>query len=333
VEKAPNVRRLYIEVPIHIELTRLWTGYFGLGQLVAKEQPDVVWCQNFGPYRRVNAPVVITMNNPHQIYPLEATRSHPQNCVYVWLLRYFFQKSLKVCDGLMTQTHLMATYLRQAPGAPQKIKVIAKAVEDDQDVKALPLGDAIRSKLHEGNLKDAFTWLYVSSDYPHKNYKILPPVFSLLKKEGIHARVAVSLTREQLLEVAKGYEDVVESGHMVPLGWVDKSQLRALYDACQGCLMPSILEALSSTHLEAMAWGKPLISSNMPFATDLCGDASLYAEPHDPDGWAAKIKLVMSDETVRKTLVENGFTRISLFPKSWTDVARQTRDFLHEVSR
>ncbi len=46
-----------------------------------------------------------------------------------------------------------------------------------------------------------------------------------------------------------------------------KSHLRAVYSACHACVMPSLLESLSSSHLEAMQWGKPQISANLPYAS------------------------------------------------------------------
>jgi hypothetical protein len=38
--------------------------------------------------------------------------------------------------------------------------------------------------------------------------------------------------------------------------------------------MPSKLESLSSSHLEAMSWSVPQVVSDLPFARETCGIAS-----------------------------------------------------------
>jgi glycosyltransferase involved in cell wall biosynthesis len=333
VEKCPNVRVVPMAVVGNLELTRLWQGYVGLPKLVHALRPDVLWCQSLGTYRRVAVPMVITMNNPHQTYPWAVTRLHPQNPIYVYALRCFFRRSLRISDGLITQTQLMADYISQIKGAPANIEVIAKAVENESDVSSQPLLAGMKEQMDAGPLRHSFTWLYVATHLPHKNHKVLMEIFSRLAREGIKARVIITLTDKEFLKLCPGAGALIEQGYIVPVGWIEKAQLKTLYDMCDGCLMPSMLESLSSAHLEAMAWGKPQISADMPYARDLCGEASLYADPGDPSAWVGKIKLAMENSGVRQALVASGRKRLELFPKTWSEVAGRTRGFLERIAK
>lgn len=333
VEKCHNVSIVPLAVVGNLELTRIWQGYVGLPQLIKKLHPDIIWCQSLGPYRRVGIPMVITMNSPHQAYPWDVTRLHPHNPFYVYTLRCFFRRSLRSSDGLITQTQLMANYISKIKGAPPDIEVIAKSIENESDVPSQPLLAGVKGKMDFGPMSHSFTWLYVAGLYPHKNHKLLTEVFLLLAKKGIKARVVVTLAAKEFLKLSPGADELIEQGYVVPVGWIEKEQLKALYDACDGCLMPSMLEVLSSAHLEAMAWGKPQISADMPFARDLCGEASLYADPGDPPAWVDKIKFVMENSDVRQVLVASGRKRLELFPKTWSEVARRTRDFLERIAK
>jgi glycosyltransferase involved in cell wall biosynthesis len=121
---------------------------------------------------------------------------------------------------------------------------------------------------------------------PHKNHQLLFQILDVVAARGIPLRVALTVSREELEKFGGDVAmKLIESGHILPLGWVKKEHLKAVYDASDACLMPSLLESLSSAHLEAMQWGKPQISSDAPFATDLCGDAAVYVSAGSPGEW------------------------------------------------
>ena len=63
--------------------------------------------------------------------------------------------------------------------------------------------------------------------------------------------------------------------------------------------MPSHLESLSSAHLEAMQWGRPQITADLPYARDLCGPAALYVPVDDWNAWRREIERLRDDEPLR----------------------------------
>ena len=95
--------------------------------------------------------------------------------------------------------------------------------------------------------------------------------------------------------------------------------------------MPSLLESLSSAHLEAMAWGKPQVVSDLPYAHDLCGSAAIYVDPNSPSDWAREIERVGKDSALVNRLVIHGKERIKKFPSTWSDSAKMVREFFMSI--
>jgi glycosyltransferase involved in cell wall biosynthesis len=332
LDSLPNVDVVFFGDGGNQELERLRLGLGGLQEIVRKVRADLVWSLNLGPYLKLNVPHVLSVNNAHQIYPWAVTRYHPKNPIFVAGLRWFFRNTLRVSDGVIVQTPLMGQYVAALSKGRQQIKVLSKAVENTSDVQPLALPAEMQAMISGGLGPKAFTFLYVATAMPHKNHRTLVEAFDLLKASGVNARVLLTITLDELR--AMGGEKavgLVESGHVVPLGWTKKPHLKALYDACDACLMPSVLESLSSTHLEAMQWGKPQIVADLPYARDLCGDAVMYVAAESPEAWGQKIEVFASDQALRQDLTSKGFLRMREFPATWTEVAHQARAFLVRI--
>jgi glycosyltransferase involved in cell wall biosynthesis len=332
LEVLPNVEVHLYGGNRHQEIDRAFLGFGGLRRLAAERESDVMWSLNLGSYLKTSVPQVLSVNNSHQVYPWEITRYHPDNCLNVAALRYFFRKSLRMSTGVVVQTPVMGEYIRKITNAPKLICVAPKAVENVQDFLPEALPTDLQVKLANGLGAKTFTFLYVSTDYPHKNHKTLVEVFNILASAGVNVRAVLTIGFDELLNIGgEKARILVESGHLIPIGWAKKTYLKALYDACDACLMPSVLESLSSTHLEAMQWGKPQISSDLPYARDLCRGAALYASAEEPADWVARVQEFISDATLRKNLVQAGHERMKQFPATWGEVAHIVHTFLEEI--
>jgi len=328
-----NVTVVKIKPGLHKELARFRLEAAGLRRIAKAHEVDVIWSTNVGPYLRTGIPQVMSVINAFQIYPWSVTRHHPDNRFHVAALRWFFRRSLARCDAALVETSLMGEYLSRVKGAPARIAVIPKAVESLDDFPPAPLPERIVQLFQSGLGKDTFTFLYVATPEPHKNHKILLPAVQRLGSLGLQARLALTVTADQLFRIGgRLARQLVENGYILPLGWVPKENLRAVYDACQACVMPSVLESLSSAHLEAMHWGRPQICADLPYAHDLCGEAAAYAAAENPSQWAAQMQRMLCDAPLRSALVKAGCERMKDYPATWKEVARRVRAFLAEVA-
>jgi glycosyltransferase involved in cell wall biosynthesis len=334
LQDIPNIRIRRMRVTGVQEIDRLLVGGKLLPQLLAAGKTDVLWSVNLGPYVRTNVPSVLSVNNAYQVYPWKVSRYHPGSRIRVAMLRWFFRRSLHLADAVIVQTPIMGEAIREIEGAPGRVYVAPKAVEQESDIQREPLPESVARLLEAGLGRGAFTLLYVSTWMPHKNHGTLLRAFSELAQRQISVRLVLTVTEQEILSAGwKGSADLLESGHVVATGWIEKACLRSLYDACDGCLMPSHLESLSSAHLEAMQWGRPQITADLPYARDLCGPAALYVPVDDWKAWAREIERLRTDDRLQGELVTAGYTQMRQYPASWTEAAETVHRVLEEAAR
>jgi glycosyltransferase involved in cell wall biosynthesis len=308
----------------------LGAGDIAVRRLNRARRFDVFWAINVGLYFPSDLPQVLTVNNSHQVCPRDRTVPHPRSRLRVALLRRLFRRSLRLSSAVIVQTPLMKNYLQEIAGCPSHVAIVPKAVVAEHNTSESLLSSRIAQRL-EGT-DGAMKLLFVATATPHKNYKILAEMMQYLRQKGSAVRMVITISAEEWQNLA-GPEagSLVESGSVIPLGWVDKDELGALYRACDVCVMPSLLESLSSAHIEAMYWKRPQIVADLPYAHDLCGDSALYAPPHDSSAWLSQVERLLADAPLREELVTRGVERLSAFPESWEVMADGIRAVLVAV--
>ena len=327
----PNVHVHELPVRFHRELTRMRFGFSGIKKFVSKTNADLVWCGYNNVYVKLSVPVVMNMSSVFMTKPWREARFHWEGTpVRLAAMRFFFRQTLRCTSKIIVQTGMVRDDLEAFGFSGDRVAVVPKSVEDMNDVTPLPLTEEQERVL--GGYNNVFTFLYVATYYRHKNHRVLVSALELLAKRKIDARLALTLSRDDLEKIGeKATLELVDRGIILPLGWVDKGQLRTLYDRCDGCLMPSLFESLSSAHLEAMAWKKPQVCADLPYARDLCGNAAVYVAPHDADAWATQMAALKNDLNLQQTLIQAGQERMKLFPTSWTEVAKRYHEVFEEV--
>ena len=70
--------------------------------------------------------------------------------------------------------------------------------------------------------------------------------------------------------------------------------------------LPTFLECFSASYAEAMLMKKPIITSNLGFAQNVCKDAAVYFDPCNPEDIIDKMITVYEDEDLQKKMINNG---------------------------
>lgn len=301
------------------ELSRLYLGCIGFKKLVKYYNPDLIWSLNLGSYTKLNVPNVLSLNNAHQVYPIEHTKSHPGSRFRVMLLRFFFRVSLSKSDLLITQTETIANYVKLI-NSKKEIAVVPKVAEVGMDSEEL--NDITKQQLED---LPGVKLLYIATSYAHKNHVVIIDALDELINEGEDVSLILSISNDEAIQIAGiKAKNLIGKGILLCLGWVEKSTLKNFYDMSDICLMPSKLESLSSSHLEAMSWSVPQIVSDLPFARETCGNAALYANPDSSSLWVKEIRELISDESLRGFLINQGHKQLEKYPKDWGEMAQLT---------
>jgi glycosyltransferase involved in cell wall biosynthesis len=113
-------------------------------------------------------------------------------------------------------------------------------------------------------------------------------------------------------------------------GWIDQTDLPAVFSLADLYLYPSNLEAFPIPLTEAMACGTPVLTSNVNGLKEIAGDAALLVDPSDTEQIAGSMTRILSNPAVRESLSRKGLERSSLF--SWDLCAKSTLALLQRVA-
>jgi glycosyltransferase involved in cell wall biosynthesis len=152
-------------------------------------------------------------------------------------------------------------------------------------------------------------FLYVGNDKPHKNVGVLVDAIAEVEDAS-------------LVLTGAPFDRFRERERVVITGFVDDSELAALYRGAIALVIPSREEGFGLPALEAMASGCAVITSNAPALIEITGDAALHIDP-SAASLADAMRRIASDEPLRRTLASRGIERAKTF--TWTRCAELTR--------
>lgn len=139
--------------------------------------------------------------------------------------------------------------------------------------------------------------LYVGSTAPYKNLKMAVKALPLVREFFPCATLFLTCAPDDPLCSHEG---------VVGLGYLGPGELEQVYAMATLLVMPSLVESGNLTMMEAMAAGTPVLAADRPYAHDLCEEAAMFFDPHDPAELAAKTIGLLLDDSRRRDLVRKG---------------------------
>lgn len=156
---------------------------------------------------------------------------------------------------------------------------------------------------------DEFRFFSMCSPYFHKNLRILNQVIPILEKHNINSIFYVTLRTEDYNKIF-----IPSVKHRIKnVGILKPNECPNLVLQCDALFLPTLLECFSASYPEAMIMQKPIITSNLSFAHDICGDAALYFDPLDPINIANTIIKLIMDKKLQNALVKEGQIKVESF--------------------
>lgn len=291
-----------------------------LPRLLEREGVDIVHdpTQTAPIMVKTKCPRVMTV---HDVIPL----SYPENGGLAQAYhRLSLSRSCELAGRVITcSNHSKGEICRQLSVPHEKVSVVYNALKPVWAPKEDP------QVTEHYNLKNYI--LYVGGYDRRKNLPALLAAFKrlLIKQPDLKLALAGPLTHDYP-QVRQKAEELGISKSVVHAGDVSLPDLQALYASASLFILPSLYEGFGLPALEAMACGTPVIASNAAALPEIVGDAGLLADARDETALAGAMQQVLSDDSLRKKLVEKGFERSKEFtPKK---AAEQTLAIYREVA-
>jgi glycosyltransferase involved in cell wall biosynthesis len=101
-----------------------------------------------------------------------------------------------------------------------------------------------------------------------------------------------------------------------------QEELPYWYNAADLFVYPSRFEGFGLPVLEAMACGKPVVTSNVASLPEVAGDAALLVSPDDETQLVEAMQRGLNDKTLRQEMMAKGRARAATF--TWENTARKT---------
>ena len=224
-------------------------------------------------------------------------------------------------DRVFTDSCFSRAELIRWAGIPEhKLAVIPLAGEH---ILAAPPDPAV---LTRNDLGQRPYILVVSSGSPHKNLAGVARAVHLTRAHHYNLVLVGGRNSEVFREGADQSDTRIRR-----LGYVSDRELRALYENAACLLYPSLYEGFGLPPLEAMTCGCPVIASNIASLPEVCGDAALYCDPRDPSDIATRIREVLDQPELRRSLRERALARSMTF--RWSATARGVMSQVQEIVR
>ncbi len=176
--------------------------------------------------------------------------------------------------------------------------------------------------------------LYVSTlDYYKAQIEVVK-AYALLRDRRV--------TKEKLLLVGPEYPeygklvrkeiaDLRLSDSVLLTGSVPHSEMPGLYRHAVVNIFASECENCPNILIEALASGRPVLSSHYPPMPEFGGDGALYFDPRSPSDLAEKLAALLDNPPRMKELAAKAETQSRLY--DWESCAQRTWQSIHQLAR
>ncbi|MFZ2125772.1 MAG: glycosyltransferase family 1 protein [Candidatus Saccharimonadales bacterium] len=284
----------------------------GLKKLLDKLAPDLVhFCMP-------QQPILYTGKHVTTFHDLTLLRTY--NSDKNWLAyhfkqlvgKYVFKAALKNSSHVLTPSNYTKSELLKFTNIlPDKITVTHLSA--DTSIEEI--------KPYKPLLYDEYI-LYVGQQSDYKNIRRLGEAHQkLIANHPNLGLILVGKLNASAL-INKRYFAENNFNNIVFTDFIPNSRRDWLYKNTRAYVFPSLMEGFGLPGLEAMGYGAPVISSDATCLPEVYGDAAYYFNPLETSDIARAINDVLTDEELRKSLINKGRDKIKEY--SWLRTAQET---------
>lgn len=300
-QQFPNIE--YIDLPsTRVKgFEAVWHTFLSVLHIVL-HRPDVVHIHNIGPgmfaplLRMMRLPVVLTYHSPNY--------EHSKwNAPARWLLRQCERLSLRFSNRVIfVNRHQM-----------EKCGALDKSVFIPNGIDPVSRSSSISFLGHHGICPGEYL-LAVGRLTPEKGFEYLVQAANSLPQV---TQVVIAGASDHDSAYREMLEKLDTGSKVVFTGFTTGEDLRQLYSHARAFVLPSVNEGFPMVLLEAMAYGLPILCSDIPGTRQVDLPEQDYFAVADVDALSAAITQLLSNPAAPQSY--------DLQQYNWEDIARQVQ--------
>jgi alpha-1,3-rhamnosyl/mannosyltransferase len=298
-------------------LTTVSLGSASLAAVAERAELDVVHdLTGLAPIGRGAGPaaVVVTI---HDLISLVGVKSNDP--VDTFVQRHWLRRALRHADAVVSVSDSTSRDIRKHLAVPDdRLHVVPHGVSDEFHPRDRA---EVASVLCKYGVRAPYV-LTVGAGAERKNIRRLENAFASIR--SVHPDLSLAITGRT--EAALPGES--QAGIM-PLGYVDRDDLPALYSGAAVFAFPSLYEGFGLPVLEAMACGTPIVCGDGSSLPEVAGDAAVTVDVSSVEAIADGLLRVLSDDELCADLSKLGRERSGRF--TWRACAEGTLDVYRSV--
>ena len=247
-----------------------------------------------------------------------------------WIQRRCLAKDLRKIQLLLCQTEAAAKRIQDVYGYKGKAAICPNAVSRFtlNENGTSEVDDLVRP------YQDCLKLFYLTSYYPHKNLEVLVDLFDRYRDELSSVVLFLTIAPDQHAVAGKFLETIGRKGlndRIVNIGPIPQESLGAYFRGMDALLMPTLLESFSGSYIEAMHFGLPILTSDLDFAHEVCGDSAIYFDPWNVATIKDAILKFKNNPKSAEEMVSKGKSQLQDKFRSWDQIAETLLQDLREM--
>ena len=237
---------------------------------------------------------------------------------------YLIKKHIKKVHTVIAQTESNRKRLQVNYGI-SNIIVIPNAVSVDHYKS-----ESAPHKKHAGTIN----LMYLTRYYSHKNLEVILKVAdTLIARNIFNISITLTVDKNQSRDAYNFIKQCAVNGRwkvIKNIGAIPMSEVPTAFANCHGLLMPTLLESFSGTYVEAMYHEKPIFTSDLDFARDVCANGAYYFDPLSELDIVDTILSAFEDLDDIQEKIDLNRMRLKQF-KTWDNVGRDVNDLIRNI--
>lgn len=150
---------------------------------------------------------------------------------------------------------------------------------------------------------DHFKFFTVTHNYPHKNLRVIEKVGEYLSLKGYKFTFIVTIDEREYQGMSNSFKKYTHN-----IGKVSLKDCKSVYLYSDALFLPTLIECFTVSYLEAFYTNRLILTSNLEFAREICGNSAFYFDPYDVNSICNTLESILKNENNASDMIGSNKT-------------------------